>query len=153
MPSKKTKQKAPELYEYRFSFKIDERTTLGQRHYLAHNARDALSMFAYAMIKSLFEPKVYQKQEFIIAQEFVKIHDTKETSPKFEFDNPLPPSSCKDTSSNPVSKIKDSTDKITGLVYEMEQRLEIIKFEEFNRWANQWYPLRLPLEEIKEEDT
>ena len=33
----------------------------------------------------------------------------------------------------------------------MEQRLEIIKFEEFNRWANRWYPLRLPLEEIKEE--
>ncbi len=88
MPPQKTKQKNPELYEYRFSFKIDERNTLGQRHYLAHNARDALGMFAYAILKSLFDRKVYQNQEFIIAKEFVNIHDSAVRSPKFEFDGP-----------------------------------------------------------------
>lgn len=152
MPAKKTKQKAPELYEYRFSFKDDERSTLGQRHYLAHNARDALGMFAYAMLKSLFDRKVYQNQEFIIAKEFVKIHDTTVRFPKFEFDDPLPSNPHKATSGKSVSQSKDSPDKIKGVVEEMAQRLEIIKFEEFNRWADRWYPLRLPLEEIKEDD-
>ena len=152
MPPKKTKQKEPELYEYRFSFKVDERSTFGQRHYLAHNARDALGMFAYTMLKSLFDQKVYQDQEFIIAKEFVKIHDTTVRSPKFELDDHLPSHSYKATSDKPVSKSEDSPDKIKGVVEEMAQRLEIIKFEEFNRWANRWYPLRLPLEEIKEED-
>ncbi len=151
MPPQKTKQKNPKLYEYRFSFKIDERNTLGQRHYLAHNARDALGMFAYAILKSLFDRKVYQNQEFIIAKEFVNIHDSTVRSPKFEFDGPPPSPSYKATSGKPVTKSKDSTDKIKGVVDEMEQRLEIIQFEEFNRWANRWYPLRLPLEEIKEE--
>jgi hypothetical protein len=152
MPPKKTKQKAPELYEYRFSFKNDERTTPGQRHYLAHNARDALGMFAYAMLKSLFDRKFYQNQEFIIAKEFVKIHDTTIRFPKFEFDDPPPSHSYKANTGISVSQSKDSPDKIKGIVEEMAQRLEIIKFEEFNRWANRWYPLRLPLEEIKEEE-
>ncbi|MDG1354932.1 MAG: hypothetical protein P8P90_01680 [Opitutales bacterium] len=152
MPAKKTKQKAPELYEYRFSFKVDERSTIGQRHYLAHNARDALGMFAYAMLKSLFDRKIYQNQEFIIAKEFVKIHDTTVRFPKFEFDDPLPSNPHKATSGKSVSQSKDSPDKIKGVVEEMAQRLEIIKFEEFNRWADRWYPLRLPLEEIKEDD-
>jgi hypothetical protein len=151
MPPQKTKQKNPELYEYRFSFKIDERKTFGQRHYLAHNARDALGMFAYAILKSLFDRKVYQSQEFIIAKEFVNIHDSAVKSPKFEFDGPTPSPSYQVTSSKSVSESKDSTDKIKGVVDEMQQRLEIIKFEEFNRWANRWYPLRLPLEEIKED--
>jgi hypothetical protein len=152
MPPKKTKQKAPELYEYRFSFKVDERSTFGQRHYLAHNARDALGMFAYAMLKSLFDRKVYQDQEFIIAKEFVEIHDTTVRFPKFEFDNPLPSNPYKATSDKPVSKSEDSPDKIKGVVEEMAQRLKIIKLEEFNRWADRWYPLRLPLEEIKDDD-
>ena len=109
-------------------------------------------MFAYAMLKSLFDQKVSQDQEFIIANEFVKIHDTTVRSPKFELDDPLPSHSYKATSDKPVSKSEDSPDKIKGVVEEMAQRLEIIKFEEFNRWSNRWYPLRLPLEEIKEED-
>ena len=83
MPTK-SKEKPADLFEYRIFFRVDQRATIAERFYLAHNARDALGMFAYAMLKSLFDRKTYLKQEFIIAREFVKLYDHSLQSPKFK---------------------------------------------------------------------
>ena len=33
---------------------------------------------------------------------------------------------------------------------EFDQRFELIKLEEYNRWAKKWYSLKIPLEEVFE---
>ena len=151
MPSS-SKEKAPELFEYKISFKLDQRATIAQRHYLAHNARDALGMFAYAMLKSLFNRKNLLKKDFISANEFVQIHDKSLQSPKFQLNTDSDLTGPKKV----LKPIKESNQKtsisVSNVAQEMNQRIELIKLEEFNRWAQKWYSLKLPLEEIAPED-
>ena len=151
MPSS-SKENALELFEYKISFKLDQRATIAQRHYLAHNARDALGMFAYAIIKSLFNRKNLTKKDFISANEFVQLHYKSSQSPKFQLDT----DSDKNEYSNSPNPIKESNQKtsvsVSIVAQEMSQRIELIKLEEFNRWAQKWYSVKLPLEEIVDKD-
>lgn len=150
MPQKK-KIKSPDLFEYKISFKVDERATTARRHYLAHNARDALSMFAYALLKSLFNRKAYEKQEFIIAKEFVKLYDKSFQTPKFQMEEDL--DSDKPHKDKKINKLSasQSTDSVEKIVKEMGQRIKLVKFEEFNRWSKRWNSFKLPLEEVYSE--
>ena len=148
----KTKQKVPDLFEYKISFLLDQEVTTANRHYLAHNARDALGMFAYAMLINLFNRKAYLNQEFIISQEFVRFHERISQSPKFQMEKEADLLEEKKQKS-PQKRISEITpDSVAKVVEEMNARIEILKFEEFNRWANRWYSLKLPLEEITEKE-
>jgi hypothetical protein len=151
MPQK-TKKKAPDLFEYKISFRFDEEATMSQRHYLAHNARDALGMFAYAMLRNLFDRKTYFNQEFIISKEFVRFHDRSLQSPRFQLEKDGDSSETKNREPAQKQTTKITTDSVTQVVEAMNTRIEILKFEEFNRWANRWYSLKLPLEEITTEE-
>ena len=72
---KKLKQKVPDLFEYKISFLLDQEAAITRKHYLAHNARDALAMFAHTMLRNLFDRKAYLNQEFIVSKEFVRFHE------------------------------------------------------------------------------
>ena len=150
--TKALQKKAPDLFEYKISFRLDNRATIAQRHYLAHNARDALGMFSYAMLKSLFNRKNLIKKDFIIANEFVQFHDKSLQSPKFKLDT----ESGITGSENLLKPINEPNQKtsfsVSKIAQEMNNRIELVKLEEFNRWAQKWYSLKLPLEEIVPED-
>lgn len=150
MPKKK--EQAPDLFEYKISFILDQEATKSQRHYLAHNARDALSMFAYSMLRNLFDRTKYFDQEFIISKEFVRFHDKSLQSPKFQLEEDGDSTEIKNR--KPVTKQTSeiTSDSVSQVVEEMNTRIEILKFEEFNRWANRWYALKLPLEEVTVEE-
>ena len=153
MPQK-TKETTPDLYEYKISFRLDQEATRSQRHYLAHNARDAMGMFAYAMLRNLFDRKTYFNQEFIISKEFVRVHDRSLQSPRFQLEKDEKSSETNNQEPDQKQTSKVTTDSITQVVEVMNARIEILKFEEFNRWANRWHSLKLPLEEVtKEENT
>ncbi|MEL0098633.1 MAG: hypothetical protein VW907_03665 [Opitutae bacterium] len=149
--SQKNKEQTADLFEYKILFKLDEQATFAHRHYLAHNARDALGMFAYSMLKSLFDRKTFVKQEFIIAREFVKLYDQSLQSPKFQLAEKKDFTKLKKQPKYPRGSNQKTLDSINKIVEEMNRRIELIKFMEYNRWANRWYTLRLPLEEITPE--
>ena len=150
MPTK-SKEKPADLFEYRIFFRVDQRATIAQRFYLAHNARDALGMFAYAMLKSLFDRKTYLKQEFIIAREFVKLYDHSLQSPKFKIAENTDSNDSKEQNELTPGINQNASDSFISIVQEMNERIELIQFDEYNRWANRWYSLRLPLEEMTPE--
>ena len=143
-----TKQKAPDLFEYKISFLLDQEATTSSRHYLAHNARDALGMFAYAMLRNLFDRKAYLNKEFIVSKEFVRFHEGLSQSPKFQMEKETDLSELEKQKPAQKRTSKITSDSVAKVVQEMNARIEILKFEEFNRWANRWYSLKLPLEEI-----
>ena len=149
MPQK-PKQRAPDLFEYKISFLLDQEATTSSRHYLAHNARDALGMFAYAMLRNLFDRKAYLNNEFIISKEFVRTHDRSLQPPRFQLEKDEKSSETNDQDSTQKQTSKITFDSVAKVAQEMNARIEILKFEEFNRWANRWYSLKLPLEEITE---
>ena len=145
----KTKQKVPDLFEYKISFLLDQEVTTANRHYLAHNARDALGMFAYAMLINLFNRKAYLNQEFIISQEFVRFHERISQSPKFQMEKEADLLEEKKQKS-PQKRISEITpDSVAKVVEEMNARIEILKFEEFNRWANRWYSRSFPSRKLQ----
>ena len=133
MPQK-PKQNLPNLFEYRISFRIDQRKTSALRHYLAHNARDALGMFAYAMLKTLFERKDYIKHEFIISREFVKLYDHSLQSPKFKFEDGGEKHSLDEKSKPNDGAQKQHSDAAAKLVQEMKQRIDKKNFHAIFRF-------------------
>jgi len=150
MPQKK--EKVPDLFEYKISFILDQEATKTHRHYLAHNARDALGMFAYSMLRNLFDRTIYLNQEFIISKEFVRFHDKSLQSPKFKLEKEAYSSEFKNRKPTTKQTSGITTDSVNQVVEEMNKRIEILKFEEFNRWANRWYSLKFPLEEVTAEE-
>lgn len=56
----------------------------------------------------------------------------------------------KNTSTTETSNHNFSTKK---LVDEFMERVELLKIEEYNRWASRWNPLKLPLEEVTQEES
>jgi hypothetical protein len=149
MPQK-LKQKVPDLFEYKISFLLDQEATITRKHYLAHNARDALAMFAHTMLRNLFDRKAYLNQEFIVSKEFVRFHEGLSQSPKFQMEKETDLSELEKQKPPQKRTSKITSDSVAKVVQEMNARIEILKFEEFNRWANRWYSLKLPLEEISE---
>ncbi len=141
----KTKEASPVLSEYRISFKLDERVTISSRHFMAFNARDALTMFAHTMVKLLFNRKFYEKREFLITKEFVRVHDKSFNSPQFQID--AHSTSFKESAHS--NSAPSSLESIESIVIDMNRRIELVRFEEFNKWANRWYTLKLPLEEVQ----
>lgn len=151
MPQK-PKKTSPQLFEYKISFITDQRKSVSERHYLAYNARDALGMFAYAILKSLFDRKIYNKAEFFIVKEYVKIHDKTIDTPKFQIEEATPPMQKPKQPKLKQSTGKDLQDSVVNIVKDMCKRIELLKIEEFNPWANRWYSLKLPLEEFTDID-
>ena len=128
------------IKEYRLTFRIDNRASASQRHFLAYDAREALSIFANIILKSLFEQSMYHGKKPLLTEVFIKKHD--ESFSKDIIKNT--------TSTTETSNHDFSTQK---LVDEFMERVELLKIEEYNRWASRWYPLKLPLEEVTQEES
>ena len=125
------------LKEYKFTFRLDNRATVSTRYFLAYDARDALHIFSQTMVKTLFKSSVTQGQESILAKEILVKYDP--TSSGNSGVSPLEISSSEEI----LPELKKQLD-------EFDQRLELIKLEEYNRWAKKWYSLKIPLEEVFE---
>lgn len=147
--AKKKVERLPDLYEYKITFQLQERSSQSVRHYLAHNARDALGMFAYSAVKLLFKRKTYATHQFLLAREFVKFHDSSAASSKFAAEDDQP-TEGKGPKARQEREKTGMLEDLQSLIDEMTQQINLVKFEEFNRWSGRWYALRLPLEEIKE---
>ena len=89
------------------------------------------------MVKTLFKNSVTQGQEFILAKEMLV---------KYE-----PNSSVNsEVSASEISSSDELLPELKKQLGELGQLFELIKLEEYNRWAKQWYSLKIPLEEIFE---
>jgi hypothetical protein len=128
------------IKEYRLTFRIDNRASASQRHFLAYDAREALSIFANIILKSLFERSMYHGKKPLLTEAFIKKHDESFSKDKIK----------NTTSTTETSNHDFSTQK---LVDEFMERVELLKIEEYNRWASRWYPLKLPLEEVTQEES
>lgn len=125
------------LKEYKFTFRLDNRATLSTRYFLAYDARDALHIFSQTMVKTLFKSSVTQGQESILAKEILVKYD---------------PTSSGNSGGSPlvISSSEEILPELKKQLDEFDQRLELIKLEEYNRWAKKWYSLKIPLEEVFE---
>ena len=136
MPTKAQESNLP-LKEYKFTFRLDNRATVSTRYFLAYDARDALRIFSQTMVKTLFKSSVTQGKESILAKEMLVKYD--------------PTSSV--NSKVPASEISSSEELLPELKKQLgalDQCFELIKLEEYNRWAKQWYSFKIPLEEVFE---
>ena len=125
------------LKEYKFTFRLDNRATVSTRYFLAYDARDALHIFSQTMVKTLFKSSVTQGQESILAKEILVKYDP----------------TCSGNSGGSPPEISSSEEILPELkkqLDEFDQRFELIKLEEYNRWAKKWYSLKIPLEEVFE---
>jgi len=96
-------------------------------------------------VKLLFNRKFYEKREFLITKEFVRVHDKSFNSPQFQIDEHS--TSFKESAHS--NSAPSSLESIESIVIDMNRRIELVRFEEFNKWANRWYTLKLPLEEVQ----
>ena len=136
MPTKDQESNHP-LKEYKFTFRLDNRATVSNRYFLAYDARDALHIFSQTMVKNLFKSSVTQRQESILAKEMLVKYD--------------PTSSVNsEVSASEISSFEELLPELKIQLGELDQRFDLIKFEEYNRWAKQWYSLKIPLEEVFE---
>jgi len=125
------------LKEYKFTFRLDNRATLSTRYFLAYDARDALHIFSQTMVKILFKSSVSQGQESILIKEIMVKYDP--TS-----------SGNREVSPPEISSSEELLPALKKQMDEFDQRFELIKLEEYNRWAKKWYSLKIPLEEVFE---
>ena len=136
MPTKAQETNLP-LKEYRFTFRLDNRATVSTRYFLAYDARDALHIFSQTMVKTLFKSSVSIGQKSILAKEmFVKYDPTISGNSK--------------VSASEISSYEELLPELKKQIGESGQRFELIRMEEYNRWANKWYSLKIPLEEVFE---
>jgi len=125
------------LSEYKFTFRVDNRVSLSTRYFLAYDARDALHIFAQTMVKTLFKSSVSQGKESILAKEMMLKYDSS-------------PSSNLEVTASKISSSEELSPELKEQVDEADQRIELIKLEEYNRWAKKWYSLKIPLEDVIE---
>jgi hypothetical protein len=125
------------LKEYKFTFRLDKRASVSTRYFLVYDARDALHIFSQTMVKTLFKSSVTQGQESILAQEILVKYD---------------PTSSGNSGVSPlvISSSEEILPELKKQLDEFDQRLELIKLEEYNRWPKKWYSLKIPLEEVFE---
>lgn len=136
MPTKAQESNLP-LKEYKFTFRLDNRATVSTRYFLAYDARDALHVFSQTMVKTLFKSSVTQRSESILAKEMLVKYD--------------PNSSVNsEVSASEISSSEELIPELKKQLGELDQHFELIKLEEYNRWAKQWYSLKIPLEEVFE---
>ena len=136
MPTKAQESNLP-LEEYKFTFRLDNRATVSTRYFLAYDARDALHIFSQTMVKTLFKSSVKHGQESILAKEMLVKYD--------------PTSSVNsEVSVSEISSSEELSPELKKQLGELDQRFELIKLEEYNRWAKRWYSLKIPLEEVFE---
>jgi hypothetical protein len=134
MPTKAQESNLP-LKEYKFTLGLDNRATVSTRYFLAIDARDALHIFSQTMVKTLFKSPVTQGQESILAKEMLVQYD--------------PASSVnREVSASEISSSEELVPELKKQLGELDQHFELIKLEEYNRWAKQWYSLKIPLEEV-----
>ena len=134
MPTKAQESNLP-LKEYKFTFRLDNRATVSTRYFLAIDARDALHIFSQTMVKTLFKSSVTQGQESILTKEMLVKYDP--TS-----------SGNREVSASEISSSEELLPELKKQLGELDQHFELIKLEEYNRWAKQWYSLKIPLEEV-----
>ena len=125
------------LKEYKFTFRLDNRATVSTRYFLAYDARDALRIFSQTMVKTLFKSSVTQGPESILAKEMLVKYD-----PNSSVNSELTASA--------ISSSEELLQELKKQLGELDQRFELIKLEEYNRWAKKWYSLKIPLEEVFE---
>ena len=136
MPTKAQESNFP-LKEYKFTFRLDNRATVSTRYFLAYDARDALHIFSQTMVKSLFKSSVTQGQESILAKEMLVKYDSTSLVNS-------------EMSASEISSFEELLSELNKQLGELDQHFELVKLEEYNRWAKQWYSLKIPLEEILE---
>ena len=78
---------------------------------------------------------MYHGKKPLLTEAFIKKHDESFSKDKIK----------NTTSTTETSNHDFSTQK---LVDEFMERVELLKIEEYNRWASRWYPLKLPLKEV-----
>lgn len=168
---KKFSKKEKEIFEYKITFRVDNNSQKSRRHFLAHDAKEALNFFAHSVVRSLNLPNLSSDDEILLGnsfvqkyiqdsgkQEFRKTDSNNETDEKSETNysnSEIPrliitnntPTTSNDDSLNPLQFIPEN---VLQAMTEMVQRVEIIRFEEYNRWANRWFTLLVPLEEISD---
>jgi len=136
----KNNEPYPTIKEYRLTFRIDNRASASHRHFLAYDAREALCIFANIILKSLFDRSKYHDKKLLLTEEFIKKYDEYFSKNKTQNTFSTIETSCHDF----------STQK---LVDEFIERVELLKIEEYNRWVSRWHRLRLPLEEVTQQDS
>ena len=125
------------LKEYKFTFRLDNRATVSTRYFLAYDAMDALHIFSQTMVKTLFKSSVSLGHESILVKEMLVKYD------------PISSGNSK-VSASKISSYEELLPELKKQMDEFDQRFELIRLEEYNRWANKWYSLKIPLEEVFE---
>ena len=136
MPTKAQESNFP-LKEYKFTFRLDNRATVSTRYFLAYDARDALHIFSQTIVKTLFKSSVTQRSESILAKEMLVKYDSTSLVNS-------------EMSASEISSFEELLSELNKQLGELDQRFELSKLEEYNRWAKQWYSLKIPLEEVFE---
>ncbi len=130
-----------DLREYRVFYQLDGNYS-ARRHFISADAREALRTFFYSLLKTSFRPRLPRDQQESLIFKLSHFHDaiiegstfSKSKFSEFNLDD-----------TEPQSALEQITKDIAT-------RLRIYKLQEFNRWANRWYTLKIPLEEIYSDD-
>jgi len=170
---KKFAKKEKDIFEFKITFRVDNNSEQSRRHFLAHDAKEALTFFAHSLVRSLRIESLSSDEEILLGHAFTQMyihqpfkHEFKKDNSDLDTDNLIQTSapqiefpastdlsnnssnSSNQFSTNPDAHLQKLPEQVSHALQEMSNRVEIIRFEEFNRWADRWHSLLLPLEEI-----
>ena len=69
---KKFSKKEKEIFEYKITFRVDNNSQKSRRHFLAHDAKEALNFFAHSVVRSLNLANLSSDDEILLGNSFVQ---------------------------------------------------------------------------------